>query len=340
MSGYRIPIITCTSDGSLIALAEGRKDSLNDEGPKLLSIRRSTDGGQTWHPTSSARDNGGTEGLALGVVLTDYVRNITMIIYSYCPRVCADYATIVRKSYDNGLTWTEPWDISKQIGDIRFLGGPGYGLQKQHDPNKGRLLACGHHVSLSVDGVVCIYSDDHGVSWHMGGSISSIPFGQARAYHDFCPDENQVVELKDGSLLFSIRNQYQYHGPTRMFARSYDGGITMRLEDVYFAEKLPDPVCAAGMLYLEEYDILLHSNPFSKTDRINMTLSWSYDQGVTWNDSDRLQIWPGPSGYSCLTAIPTKPGYIALVFENGEVSEDYCEYISYISINLHPHLKD
>jgi hypothetical protein len=32
-------------------------------------------------------------------------------------------------------------------------------VQKQHDPNKGRLLACGHHVSLSVDGVVCIYSD-------------------------------------------------------------------------------------------------------------------------------------------------------------------------------------
>ena len=125
-----------------------------------------------------------------------------------------------------------------------------------------------------------------------------------------------------------------------MFAKSHDGGETASLEDVYIAEKLLDPACAAGMLYLEEYDILLHSNPFSETSRINMTLSWSYDQGVTWNDSDRLQVWPGPSGYSCLTAIPSKPGYVGLLYEKGVGSELYCEFVSYSNINLRPRLKD
>ena len=143
-------------------------------------------------------------------------------------------------------------------------------------------------------------------------------------------------------MLFSIRNQYRYHAPARIFAKSYNGGQTVSLEEVYIEEELPDPVCAAGMLYLEEYDILLHSNPFSETSRINMTISWSYDHGATWDDSDRLQVWPGPSGYSCITTVPTKPGYVGLVYEKGvdSAKSTYYDFISYGSINLHHHLKD
>ena len=133
MSGYRIPIITNAPDGSLIAVTEGRKKSTCDEGPKLLSVRRSTDGGETWGVTSMPTDDDSSHdsdaGLALGVILTDHVKNIVMVIYSHCPRICKSYATYVLRSYDNGSTWKDPEDISKQLVNFRFLGGPGYGLQ-------------------------------------------------------------------------------------------------------------------------------------------------------------------------------------------------------------------
>jgi sialidase-1 len=334
MYGYRIPVITHAPDGSLVAVSEGRKDSTNDFGTKLLSIRRSSDGGLTWSTTGTFEDDGDNYSSSLGVILTDYVENITMVIYTLNHYDRSSCSIIMIKSYDNGLTWEDPENITKQIGQLPFYGGPGYGIQKKHDPMKGRLLACGHGL-LPGDGIVCIYSDNHGVTWHIGTNLSSIPYGQTKKWGDFCPDENQLVELENGSLLFSIRNEYSYHAQARMFAKSYDGEWPINLQEVWIREDLPDPVCAAGMLYLEEYGILVHSNPFSKTQRINMTISWSYDHGETWNDGDRLQIWPGPSGYSCLTAVPTKPGYIGLLYEKGSNYESYYfSFISYVSINL------
>ena len=139
----------------------------------------------------------------------------------------------------------------------------------------------------------------------------------------------QAVELSNGTILFTIRNERQYHSPSRIFARSYDGGKSINPRDVYIEENIPDPVCAAGMLYIDEYNLLLHSNPFCTTERINMTLSWSYDDGLSWNDSDHLLVLPGPCGYSCLTTIPGYPEYVGLLYEKGST-------ISYALINLIP----
>ena len=41
---YRIPLLTSTPKGYLLAAAEGRQ-SFSDAGPKYLTIRRSKDGG-------------------------------------------------------------------------------------------------------------------------------------------------------------------------------------------------------------------------------------------------------------------------------------------------------
>lgn len=155
---------------------------------------------------------------------------------------------------------------------------------------------------------------------------------------DVSLDLIQVVELSDGTLLFTIRNEMQYHSAARMFARSYDGGDTIQLRDVYIEESLPDPAVAGGMIYLEEYKLTLHSNPYNNASRINMTLSWSYDEGVTWNNTDHLQIWPGFSGYSCLTPIPNRRGHVGLLYETGNRSP--YESVAFVSINLHPTWKD
>nr|AAP78738.1 neuraminidase-like 1 [Branchiostoma floridae] len=42
---YRIPLLSYTPQGSLIAVCEARKEGYADFGPKFLAIRRSTDKG-------------------------------------------------------------------------------------------------------------------------------------------------------------------------------------------------------------------------------------------------------------------------------------------------------
>lgn len=47
-AAYRIPSLTVTPTGALLAICEARRNSIVDEGDIDLVARRSTDGGTTW----------------------------------------------------------------------------------------------------------------------------------------------------------------------------------------------------------------------------------------------------------------------------------------------------
>ncbi|XP_062511990.1 sialidase-1-like [Corticium candelabrum] len=336
---YRIPIIGPTADGHLVAISEARKLGGGDSGNKFLAMLRSDDGVQWSSATkfifSDLSDV--TDGMNLGEMLTDMETGSMFIIYSHCAHACNVSTTYIIRSDDNGLSWKNAVNVTNVICNVTktFDPGPGLGLQLKHHPrHKGRLIFCGHG-GVGSEIVACIYSNDHGETWKGGMALPGIPFHSDEGRGLFEPNELQMIELKDGRVLFTIRNEKDYNDAGPIFASSDDGCETISMMSIRFPQGLPDPVCAAGMLYHEEHDgLLLHSNAYSTRQRINMTVSWSYDEGQTWNNSDHLQVWPGPSAYSCLTAIPGKPNYVGLLYENG-IYFRY-ERITYALINLQP----
>ncbi|XP_072530866.1 sialidase-1 isoform X2 [Salminus brasiliensis] len=333
---YRIPLLTFTTRGSLLAFAEGRKTSSGDMEAKFIALRRSTDRGLTWSPTSFIVDDGiHTDGSNLGSIVVDEETGALMLIYSLCfyRYHCSPPSTMLVESLDDGVTWSAPRNLSVHLGVKSFIPGPGFGIQKRYPPAKSRLVVCGHG-TIEGDGVFCILSDDHGRTWKNGAALKSIPYNQPKQDLDFNPDECQPVELQDGSIVINVRNQNNYHCRCRMVVRSPDGGETLPVEELVFDHTLVDPVVAAGTL--QKDGVLYFSNPANSQHRVNLTLRWSLTDGKSWNN-EVLQIWHGPSGYSSLTSLkgdnPEDKKHIFIIYEKGQ--KDYFETVSFAKIHLY-----
>lgn len=333
---YRIPLLTFTPKGSLLAFAEGRKMSSSDVGAKFIAMRRSTDKGSTWSPTVFIIDDGLTpDGLNLGAVVVDEEVGSVILIYTLCfhDYQCKPSSTMMVESRDDGLSWSAPKNLSVQLGVKNFAAGPGFGIQKRYNPAKGRLVVCGHG-TIEGDGVFCILSDDHGRNWFNGAALKSIPYNQKKRAQDFNPDECQPVEMTDGTIVINVRNQNTYHCRCRIIIRSLDGGLTLPVEELFFDEHLVDPVVAAGALQKDK--VLYFTNPANDAHRINLTLRWSLTDGKSWVDK-AVQIWAGPSGYSCMTSLNSGSAedrkYIFVIYEKGH--KDYDETVSFAKIHLY-----
>ncbi|XP_056154439.1 sialidase-1 [Lampris incognitus] len=336
VSTYRVPLLTFTPKGNLLAFAEARKSSACDTGAKFIAMRRSIDKGATWSPTSFIIDDGSkADGLNLGSVVVDEETGSVILVYSMCFHLyqCSTSSTMMVESKDDGLSWSTPKNLSVQLGVKSFAPGPGFGIQKRYNPAKGRLVVCGHG-TLEGNGVFCILSDDHGKNWYNGAALKSIPYNQKKKPQDFNPDECQPVEMMDGSILINVRNQNNYHCQCRMVVRSLDGGESLPMEELFFDYTLVDPAVAAATLQKE--GVLYFVNPANAQHRINLTLRWSLTNGTSW-ENNAVQLWAGPSGYSCMTSLDSDFAedrkYIFVVYEKGH--KDYDETISFAKIHLY-----
>jgi sialidase-1 len=340
----------------LLAAAEGR-NSKTDWGWIEPVMKRSTDGGQTWSQAQviakwegppvanpngdSLRKHGNTDPGSEGkttfnnpTLIPDADGRVHLIYF------IEYFRAFYRVSQDDGLTWSEPVDITdsafeplrKEYPWRVIATGPGTGIQLSQGPHKGRLLAPVWMASGDGTGKVpsddhrpsvtaTIYSDDGGRTW-LPGAINSRPTTSPLDIHN--PNENILVELSDGRVMANIRSESKAH--RRLITISPDGISNWSAPK--WDEELYEPVCHASLINMANVPgqppTLLFTNPDSRHKpeeiwpsirfcaRENLTIRASFDDGKTWPIARAIE--PGGSGYSGLAVAPD--GTIFCAFEH------------------------
>ncbi|HUS01849.1 MAG TPA: exo-alpha-sialidase [Chitinophagaceae bacterium] len=310
---YRIPGITTTDKGTLIAVYDIRYNNSKDLPENIdVGMSRSVDGGETWQPMKVIMDMGApheNNGIGDPSILFDPVtkkiwvaalwskgnRSIAGSEPGLSPDTTGQFVLV--SSRDDGLSWSVPYNITTQVKDPAwhlYFQGPGSGIAMQN----GTLVFPSQYWDESrkpgLPHSSIIYSSDHGNSWKSGiGAKSNTT-------------ESNVVETQPGSLMLNMRDN---RGKFRSVAVTNDMGKTWK-EHATSQGALPDPVCMGSLIKARMNvkgimkDVLFFSNPNTSSGRYNITIKASLDLGETWESVNQLLVDERRCyGYSTLTKV-------------------------------------
>lgn len=325
---YRIPGMIVTSKNTLIMFYEARIVPSDNGGMDLIAFR-STDGGETFSEPIMLAEGASTSTTMNNAVMIpdgDTIHLVYSVNYGIC-NACAKAATgkcqdhggggvYYRKSVDDGITWSEPVNISDSTNPKeRYLIAPGPGAGIRRDD--GTLIVPvwlvqkkngdpSEPLKQSPGDIAPLYSTDGGNTWQMG-EVLKVDFATTTRL------EPLPAVLSDGRIMYNIR----VHSGWRGVAVSDDG--INDFTTVKFDKELIDPFCNAGFTSYNHGDdpyTLLFTNcenneALNVAARKNLVLKASVDDGETW--SMRLPIDPGEAGYSAV--IVDQNGIIYILYE-------------------------
>ncbi|MFF4561138.1 exo-alpha-sialidase [Streptomyces sp. NPDC001435] len=326
---FRIPAVVQTTDGTLLAFAEGRVLNCGDAADIDIVVKRSTDGGRTWGPLRVVNEGAGdTHGNPAPIVDRETGRILLAETYNTgrtdaasCSVPC-DRTPHLQYSDDDGLTWSKPRDLSPEIlpadWNSWYATGPVHGLQLTRGKDAGRLVFGvntetwdGSRVTANHGAL--IVSDDGGDHWRIGAT-DTWPIAEDRTFRQK-PSELTLTERVDGSLLVSGREQDGTDLGHRTQTVSRDGGESF----VAPFRDLPDlytPQVQGSTLRLGSRILL--ACPGDPDRRRTMMIRSSYDGGRTWDSVDRGTVvttdW---SGYSDMVRVDHDT--VGLMYEGGAV---------------------
>ncbi|MGV8851638.1 MAG: exo-alpha-sialidase [Rhodoglobus sp.] len=209
--------------------------------------------------------------------------------------------SVVIWSDDDGLTWTTPKDITKDVKAdwMRFFGtGPGNGIQLTKGANAGRVLVPVYFNNASspanVYSSAMIYTDDNGLTWHRSASPNDGRVYNGTTIHSqtlsttaAATHEPTIVERSDGSVLMLMRNLTP--GGLVVKSATADSGATWG--PVTQDSQLPDIFSQPNAVKFERAsdEVILFANATKRftgqngaTTRGTGVIRLSEDDGATW----------------------------------------------------------
>jgi len=286
-------------DGTLLAFCEGRVDNQLDWGDIDLVLKRSDDNGRTWSDLQVIHDDGGH---TIGNPAPVLDRDTGRVWLPFCRNNDRVFVTF---SDDHGETWAEPREITEDVklpGWGWYATGPVHAIQLK----SGRLLIPADHSDGPSTYSHVIYSDDHGETWELGGSLAATT------------NEATVVEFSDGSVYINMRNnirdpRYFWVNWHRAWAMSEDGGETW--SETRLVPELDTPACQGAALRYPQpggAGPILFSSPITPF-RSGMTVWVSYDEAKTWPVKKMISTWP--AAYADMAALPDRT--VGILYETG-----------------------
>jgi len=292
-----------------------------------IVLRRSEDGGRTFGDQIVVRTGDAEHGYGDPSFVLDRRTGRIFLFYAAGMRqgfagshtgVDVNDPDILQADYsysdDDGLSWRHrrvtPMIKRPEWGGL--FAASGAGIQIVNGPHAGRLV---QQYTVRYNGnnwAASAFSDDDGATWRMGQLVGP------------GADENKSVELTDGRLMLNIRAK-----PYRKVAYSDDGGESW--SGMHDDTTLVDPGNNGSIIRYADSSpptqsssvrssnartgsSLLFSNTESASERENLTVKLSCDDGRSWPVRNTVET--GASAYSTLADIGG--GKFALLYERGD----------------------
>lgn len=299
---FRIPFLTSTPKGALIAGSDVRYTDGSDYNQIDIGIARSEDGGKTWIDKQIVFKNNGIHEHSRkmdGCIVVDKVTQriflfaLSLDLHMHLDSTDNKHQSFVYKySDDDGLTWSEEISLRHFYDDdcILFFQGPGNGIQLQD----GTLVIPIQrwvpvpHRDRSQAGI--IYSKDHGLTWE-----------KCETLIDTYTSESAVVEYKPNEILISCRSPLT---EARGFYVTNNLGKTWT-PHISHDTLLEFGGCQSAFLKItapNQKTYALHTAPqqtHSPWERNKLTLMCS-DNYTHWNYIAEIIHMPN-DGYTCMT---------------------------------------
>lgn len=318
---YRIPTAMSLPTGRILAFCETRDSFGHDCVQNDIVMKYSDDKGLTWSKLNVIAE---AQDASLNNPTPIYVEEnneIIVVFQKYPPKQNEGITTVgvegdvtkikLIRSRDNGLTWSEMEDITRQVKLPKVTSqasGPGVAIRVVAGENKGRIIIPFNAVG-GVDGWYnyLAYSDDLGKRW-----------GILDGRSQYGTNESQLVQTGENEFMVNARSHRfvgnQDFAPENWSPWNFSkvtrarGEIRLTIDGTKgtwqptkIRYDMPDPLCQGGIVRYsglngDEKSIILFTNPASKlTDiktnraygatppmRMNGSMAVSYDEGHTW----------------------------------------------------------